>query len=158
MRSAALAALALAVAAPAGAQALVLIPLDSGTAVRLQIEAGPKITGRLLAPFAEDSTRFLYCPTLRGTCDGVKFSQRTTLAANVSRVEMQTGTRATRGAFMGAGIALGTALAACTLIDDLGCDPTNGSFFTYVALPVGFLGAGIGALIGGTVPKWSVAP
>ena len=158
MRSVAFAVLALALAGPAGAQALVLVPLDSGTAVRLQIEAGPKITGRLLAPFGEDSTRFLYCPTLRGTCDGVKYSARVTPATSVSRVEAQNGTRATRGAFIGAGLALGTALAACTLIDDLGCDPTNGSFFTYVALPVGFLGAGIGALIGSTVPKWSVAP
>lgn len=144
---------------PVGAQApLVLVPLDSGTAVRLQLTAGTKVTGRLLARFGEDSTRFLYCPSLRVACDGVAHSPRVTPAPEVTRVEMQRGTHARRGAFMGAGIALGVAAAACVLVEQLGCDPSDGSFFSYVALPVGFLGAGFGALIGGSVPKWAVAP
>jgi hypothetical protein len=157
-RAVALCATALVLAAPAAAQVkLLYVPLDSGAAVRLFLTDGRRATGRLLAPFGPDSTRFFYCPGARGVCGAPPFAgPRTTAADQVVRVETRRGNRAVTGALIGTGAALGATAIACALVDGLGCDPADGTF-VYAVLPAGLVGAGIGALIGGSIAVWAPA-
>ena len=153
---------ALALAAPAALPAqepLLYLPLDSATAVRLRLTDGRRVTGRLVQPFGRDSTRFVYCPGERAWCpaDGAG-AVRVTPAADVTRVETRRGTRASRGAVLGAVAGAAAASAFCAVTDTGGCDPAKGSFFGYVLLPAALVGAGVGALVGGSIAVWGPAP
>jgi hypothetical protein len=147
-------------AAPAQAQ-LVYFPLDSGTVVRLHPlrAGGATISGALLEPFAPESTRFVYCAARPGPCRwNLAQHRRITLAADVRRVDVRRGSRSTQGALIGMAVLVGGSAAFCALTDTGGCDPADGGFISYVALPSALLGAAIGAVIGGGVPKWQPAP
>jgi len=153
---------ALALARPAALPAqdrLLYLPLDSATAVRLRLMDGRRVTGRLVQPFGPDSTRFVYCPGARAWCpaDGAG-AVRVTPASDVTRVETRRGTRASRGAALGALTAAAAASAFCAVTDTGGCDPAKGSFFGYVLLPAALVGAGVGALVGGSIVVWGPAP
>lgn len=161
MKAPCLAALLLA-ATPAASAAqlkLLYVPLDSGAVVRLFMADGRRETGRLLALFHPDSTRFVYCPGLRTRCDGVdRAAPRTLGVERVVRVETRRGHRAVMGAIVGLGVALGVTAGACALVEGLGCDPARGGFFSYAALPAGLGGAALGALIGSSLHVWAQAP
>ena len=149
---------------PAAATAqsqLVYFPIDSGTVVRLHPlrTGGASISGALLEPFAPESTRFVYCAARPGPCRwNLAHYRRVTLAADVRRVDVRRGTRSAQGALIGMGLLVGGSAAFCALTDTGGCDPASGGFISYVALPSALVGAAIGALIGGGVPKWEPAP
>lgn len=143
----------------ASQESLLYVPLDSATAVRLHLANGRRVTGRLVAPFGPDSTRFAYCPGVRGPCATTERSAvRVLPAAAVTAVDTRRGSRATRGALLGALAAAGGAAAFCALTDTGGCDPARGGFFSYVLLPTTLAGAGVGALIGGSISVWARAP
>ena len=97
---------ALALARPAALPAqdrLLYLPLDSATVVRLGLTDGRRITGRLVRPFGPDSTRFVYCPGERRWCPADDAGAiRVTPASDVTRVETRRGSRASRGAALGA--------------------------------------------------------
>ncbi len=138
---------------------LLYLPLDSATTVRLHLTDGRRIAGRLVQPFGPDSTRFVYCAGTRGPCGGTGAGVvRATPAPDVTRVDVRHGTRVARGATIGAGAAIGAAAVFCALTDRGGCDPAKGGFFSYVVLPTGLVGAGLGALIGSSVTVWAQAP
>jgi hypothetical protein len=160
LRAAALGAgLALATVPAAAQQRLVYTTLDSAAAVRLTLTSGWRVTARLFAPFGPDSSRIVYCPGLRSRCGpGTATAPRVAPATGVTLIETRRGTRAPRGALIGAGVVVGVAAAFCALTDTGGCDPARGGFFSYVVLPAGLIGAGIGAVIGGSVSVWAPAP
>jgi len=153
---------ALALARPAAVAAqdrLLYLPLDSATAVRLRLMDGRRVTGRLVRPFGPDSARFVYCPGTRPWCpeDGPG-AVRTTPAADVARVETRRGSRTRRGAALGAIATAAGASAFCAVTDAGGCDPAKGGFFSYVLLPAALVGAGVGAIVGGSIAVWGPAP
>ncbi|MBI1967730.1 MAG: hypothetical protein HYS40_07055 [Gemmatimonadetes bacterium] len=150
---------ALLAAAPVSAQQLVYLPLDSATVVRLHLLRGGTVSGRLLVPFGPDSTRFTWCPAGRGGCrwDAGR-TRRLTPAADVRRVDVRRGSRSTQGAVIGGAVLVGVAATFCALTDTGGCDPARGGFLSYVALPTALVGSGIGAIVGGGIPKWEEAP
>lgn len=152
---------ALALARPAALPAqdrLLYLPLDSATAVRLRLTDGRRVTGRLVQPFGPDSSRFVYCPGERARCPSAAAGAvRVTPAADVTRVETRRGSRASRGASLGAVVAAASASAFCAVTDTGGCDPAKGSFFGYVLVPAALVGAGIGALVGGSITVWAPA-
>lgn len=146
--------------APLSAQdPLLYLPLDSATTVRLHLTDGRRITGRLVAPFAPDSTRFVYCASAHGPCGGVGASRvRVVPITDVTAVETRRGSRATPGALIGALVTVGGAAIFCALTDTGGCDPAHGGFFSYVLLPAALTGAGLGALVGSSISVWARAP
>jgi hypothetical protein len=110
-------------------------------------------------PFGPDSTRFVYCPGERARCPAADAGAfRVTPAADVTRVETRRGSRASRGAALGAVAAAAGASAFCAVTDTGGCDPAKGSFFGYVLVPAALVGAGIGALVGSSISVWAPAP
>jgi len=130
---------------------LLYLPLDSATAVRLRLTDGRRVTGHLVQPFGPDSTRFVYCPGERARCPAAGAGAfRVTPAADVTRVETRRGSRASRGAALGAVAAAAGASAFCAVTDTGGCDPVKGSFFGYVLVP--------GALVGSSIAVWAPAP
>ena len=154
-----LACAALLAAAPAAAQQLVYIPLDSATVVRLHLLRGGTISARLLVPFGPDSTRFTWCLAGRGgrRRDAAR-TRRVTPATEVARVDVHRGNRSTHGAVFGAVALVGAAATFCAITNTGGCDPARGGFFSYVALPTALVGAAVGAIVGGGIPKWEQAP
>lgn len=56
------------------------------------------------------------------------------------------------------GIAFAAASGFGAATDTGGCDPAKGGFFSYVLLPAALVGAGIGALVGGSITVWAPAP
>jgi hypothetical protein len=153
---------ALAFARPAALRAqdrLLYLPLDSATAVRLRLTDGRRVTGRLVRPFGPDSTRFVYCPGQRARCPAEGAGAvRHTPASDVTRVETRRGSRASHGAALGAVGAVAAASAFCAVTDTGGCDPAKGGFFSYVLLPAALVGAGVGAIVGGSIAVWGPAP
>ncbi len=127
--------------------------------MRLGLAGGSRVTGRLVVPYGPDSSSFVYCPGLYGPCQGTSTRRvRTVPTAEVVLVETRRGSRATRGAVVGALVSAGGAAVFCALTDTGGCDPARGGYFSYVLLPAALAGAGIGALIGATIPVWVRAP
>lgn len=139
---------------------LVYLPLDSATVVRLHFLRGGRVTGRLLAPLGPDSTTIAFCRVRRTQCStqGPVPERLTVPVTAVTRVDVRRGTRTTEGAIAGAFIMIGAAATFCALTDTRGCDPSHGGFISYVALPTAVVGAGIGALFGGSVTRWEQAP
>jgi hypothetical protein len=134
-------------------------PLDSGAVVRLTWRERPAQTGRLLAQLESTSDSVIYCrypgpPCRSGSGSGVE-SQTT---GELVRVEVPSGSRAARGALIGAGVGLavlGLGRAAFTNPDSPA--PWTG---VRVAGAITFVGlsAGVGALIGRTSTRWTPAP
>jgi hypothetical protein len=55
-------------------------------------------------------------------------------------------------------VTIAAAAVFCALTDTGGCDPAKGGFFSYVLLPAGLVGAGVGALVGSSLSIWAQAP
>lgn len=139
---------------------LVYLPLDSATVVRLHFLRGGRVTGRLLTPLGPDSTTIAFCRVRRTQCGtGGPVAERLTVPVTaVTRIDVRRGSRSTEGAIAGAFIMIGAAATFCALTDTRGCDPSHGGFVSYVVLPTAVVGAGIGALFGGSVTRWEQAP
>jgi hypothetical protein len=147
-------------APPAGAQgAPVTHPLDSGTVVRLSWRERPSRIGRLLARLEPGSELVVYCrypgpPCGTNAPSGV--DSRPT--ADLVNVEVRRGSRAGRGALLGAGVGVAVlGLGRLAFADRDSPAPWTGQrvagALTFVALS-----AGVGALIGRGSARWMVAP
>ena len=147
-------------APPALAQGAPLTyPLDSGTVVRLGWREGPTRTGRLVAPLEPSSDSVIYCrypgpPCRTSSHSGVE----SRLAEELVSVEIQRGSRAGRGALLGAGIGVAVlGLGRLAFADRDSPAPWTGTrvagAFTLVALS-----AGVGGLIGRGSARWAAAP
>jgi hypothetical protein len=103
-------------------QPLVRTTLDSGTVVRLHLNTGDAEAGRLLAPFATDSTTFRFCRFPAPPCSGPagpRYAER--LVADVRSVDRHTGTRWKRGALVGA--VIGTTWVVSLFASGADCFP-----------------------------------
>lgn len=152
---------ACAAAAPAArAQDLPLtVPLDSGRLVRLHLDDGTVVRGRLLRPLAPGSPEVTFCRYPAPPCRSVEPPRAVRLDASlVAALEVNRGTRLWRGVAIGAGI--GAALGWLTgylyngLCDSPGC---GGPVAGWVMLGAIQFGAW-GALFGSQGVVWGPAP
>ena len=127
--------------------------LGTGTVVRLHLATGTQERGKLLTPFALDSTLFRYClyPAPQCTAEDARYRER--LAREIRAVDLHTGTRAGLGALLGlpVGIAVGlvfTDFAEWASEREQGPGILIGSAAAF---------AGLGALIGGSFDRWESA-
>jgi hypothetical protein len=134
-------------------------PLDSGTVVRLMWQKEPARVGRLLAPLQPASDSVVYCRYPGPPCSSSPSSGREVrLTAELTRVEISHGSRAGRGALIGAGIGVAVlGLGRIAFADQDSPAPATGQrvagAITFVALS-----AGVGALIGRGSRQWTLAP
>ncbi len=132
-----------------------LPPIDSGTTVRLQLLAGPRISGILIAPFAPDSALFRYCSYPAPPCHvgGQRYMEQS--AGNVVAVEVRTGTKAMPGLAIGGIVGVVVGVLGVNFAES----QRESSFST--SETVGSIGlstlifAGLGLMIGGGMDKWS---
>jgi hypothetical protein len=145
---------------PALAQgAPVTHPLDSGAVVRLTWRERPTRIGKLLAPLEPASDSVAYCrypgpPCSSGSPSGVETRPTDELVS----VEIPRGSRAGRGALIGAGVGAGVlGLGRLAFADQDSPAPSTkmqvAGAITFVALS-----AGVGALIGRGLTRWTLAP
>jgi hypothetical protein len=146
-------------AAPCWSQApLVRDGLDSGRVVRLIPLVGTPEAGRLMAPFASDSLMLRYCLYYARPClSSADATWRERRAADIARLEVKVGSRATRGFLIGS-VACG---AVWALVSPLAGWPdwTDNPAYLMVDLLGGALAfaptcGGLGALIGAQKPVW----
>ena len=145
---------------PAVAQrAPITIPVDSGAVVRLTWRERPARIGKLLAKLESASDSVAYCrypgpPCSSGSPSGVEARP----TAELVSVELQRGTRAARGALIGAGVGAAViGLGRMAFRDHNSPAPWTGARVAG-AITVVALSAGVGALIGRGSTRWTLAP
>ncbi len=150
--------LTLIAASSARAQAsLVTRVLDSATVVRLHFANNGVVAGRLLAPFGPASSSLRYCSVLAAAACGP--GQGTVVVpAAVSRLEVQTGTRAGRGFLIGTAVLSLVVVPVVYIGGSFTQGETRGSLLAKGLVLSAIVGGGLGALIGHTKPTWSAAP
>ncbi len=129
-----------------------MAPIDSGRVVRAWV-GDVAVRGRLLAPLdpAADSVR--YCRYPGPPCGSAPVPAQVAWLSpgTVTHLEVATGTRAVRGAWIGGITQMLMTMAAVSLADGFDeCRSCNRSTTEYLfaGLVGGAIGAGIGALIG----------
>ena len=134
-------------------------PLDSGTVVRLGWRAGPRQTGRLLAPLTLQSDRVIDCRYAGPPCRQGRASTADVRPADeLVSVETRRGDRTGRGALLGAGLGLAVlGLGRAAFADADSPAPWTGQRVAGAATFVA-LAAGVGALIGRGSARWVAAP
>jgi hypothetical protein len=162
-RAVLLAAMLFAAGSPCRSQTpLVRRALDSGLVVRLFPFTAPPEAGRLVAPFAPDSTTFRYCLYYAPPCrSAVDATWRERPASNIARLEIKVGSRARRGFLIGTA----ACAAAWAVVSPIAGWPDWTDNPAYLLL--NFLGGaiasaptcgGVGALIGAQKPVWGPPP
>jgi hypothetical protein len=134
------------------------IRLDSGAVVRLQLHSGPRLKGKLLSPYATDSSRVRYCPYPAPPCRVGDDRYRETSAGDISSWEVHQGTGWRRGLIVGALAGAGAGYLLIEFIESTGDTPiTTGEKFRVVVSSTAVLG-GLGALIGSAFERWGRRP
>ena len=136
-----------------GQKPLLTRTLDSATIVRLHFVNDGVAEGPLLAPFGPTMPTLRYCPALSRSCNAVAVP-----TATLSRLEIQTGTRATRGFLLGTLLA-GVVITPLVYIGgSFSQGETRGSLLAKgIGLSV-IIGGGLGLLIGHSDRTWSSPP
>jgi len=132
--------------------------VDSGAVVRLHFVSGGALAGRLLAPFAPDSTAWVYCPYGTSFCHpGGELRRLVTPASAVATVDLRTGSQAGNGVAAGAslGVAAGLILCGSEHISQGSCGWKQ---FPGTALPIVIGAAALGGVVGMLRPRWRRAP
>jgi hypothetical protein len=134
---------------------LVTRALDSATVVRLHFANDGVVAGRLLSPFGPTSSSLRYCsvPYACGRGQGT-----VVIPAAVSRLEVQTGTRAGRGFLIGTALLSVVVVPVVYIGGSFTQGETRGSLIAKGLLLSAIVGGGVGALVGHTKPTWSAAP
>jgi hypothetical protein len=128
--------------------------LDSGTVVRLQLHSGAWEKGKLLSPYAQDSSRVRYCHYPAPPCRVGDERFRDKPASDFSIVEVRRGTAWLPGLVIGGlvGAAFGGFVVA--FAEGVGDSPAStGEKVSAVAGGAVVFG-GLGALIGSAFEKW----
>jgi hypothetical protein len=134
-----------------------LPPVDSGITVRLHLQSGRRITGKLLVPFAPDSTRFRFCryPAPPCTMGGDRYAEQA--AADVFRLEIRRGNKAVPGVVLGSTFGLALGMAGNGFAEGVSDSRISvGQKATTLGLSILFC-AGLGLLIGGGLDSWGPA-
>jgi hypothetical protein len=134
-------------------------PLDSGSVVRLMWHREPPRVGKLLAPLQSASDSVAYCRYPGPACSSTSTSgMEIRPTADLTRVEISHGSRAGRGALIGAGVGVAVlGLGRLAFADQDSPAPWTGE---RVAGAITFVGisTGVGALIGRGSTRWMLAP
>ncbi|MGD8727631.1 MAG: hypothetical protein PVH40_08295 [Gemmatimonadales bacterium] len=136
---------------------LVRYGLGPGTVVRLHLESGQHERGKLLAPFAPDSTTFRYCLYPAPVCGPDARYYRERLAAEIRALDLHQGTRAGVGALIGLPVGIAVGIILTEFAESAGERELSGGERTALLLGNSAVFAGIGALIGGTMDRWRPA-
>jgi|SRR5579859_1678370 len=151
--------LALSLAPGLAAQDAAPLPvLDSGAIVRFQLRSGNQASGKLLAPFARDSTRFRFCTYPAPPCGvgGDRYHEQ--LASDLVGVDVRRGTKAVPGLVLGAALGVGVGFAAVSF-DESMSEHTLSTFGKVKVVGIATLiVAGLGWMIGGGIDEWGTAP
>ena len=139
---------------------LVRTTVDSGTLVRMYPPTGAPVRGRLVQALDPTSAAVLFCrypaPPCADPSDSAAIQQLPTMS--LSRLEVQRGSHWGVGAALGGlvGLFLGVATEALASMD---CNESNSCPVSGLITGVGVLTFGtIGAMVGGSSPKWGPAP
>jgi hypothetical protein len=143
----------------AAQQVAVSQPLDSGTVVRLGWREGPKQVGRVLATLTPESDTVVYCRYPAPPCaPGWASTPEVRPVRDMLSVEVQRGSRAGRGAILGAAAGFTIiGLGRWAFADADSPAPFTGQRVSGAAAFVA-LAAGIGALIGRGAARWVTLP
>ena len=137
-------------APPPGAQ----LHADSGAVVRLHFVTGGVMAGRLLSPFAPDSTTWVYCPYGTSFCrPGVAFRRLVTPASAVATIDFRKGSEVGSGLLKGAGFGVAAALVLCG-VEHVGQNSCSWKEFPGTAAPVVIGAAALGSVVGMFRPHW----
>jgi hypothetical protein len=133
-------------------------PLAAGEVVRLLFTDGSVAAGRLLVPFAADSSTFVYCPYETVFCrEGANQRRVVMPASQVRQVEVRRGSQVLKGLLIGAASSAAVAGALCLAAQSLSRDCNGHDFPKFAALFV-VPGAVIGGALGLSRPHWEPAP
>lgn len=130
--------------------------LDSATVVRLHFANDGVVEGRLLAPFGPRSNALRYCSVLvPATCAS---GGTVVLPGTLTRLEVQTGTRAGRGFLIGTAVTSVVVVPLVYIGGSFTQGETRGNLLAKGLLLSAIVGGGVGLLVGHTKPTWSPAP
>jgi len=144
-------------ARPAAQARLDPAPIDSGTVVRLHFRGGGTRSGRLIAPFAADSTVFRYrvrrvVSEYRLDTPGVV----ETPASAVVQVDIARRTRSLEGAFVGGAVGLMFGILSFQMLED--GRPDSDTALLAGAAAITAASVVVGALVGSGMHAWRPAP
>ncbi len=132
--------------------------LDSGTVVRLQLRSGVREKGKLLSPYASDSSQIRYCHYPAPPCRVGDERYRNPSASEFSSLEVRRGTAWLPGLVIGGVVGVVFGLGVAGLAESLSETPnTTAQEISAVVGSTAFFG-GLGALIGSAIEKWDAAP
>ncbi len=153
------ASLALLRAPAAGQQVLFTIPLDSGQLVRLHLDDGRLLRGRLLRPLTAQSPQVTFCRYPAPPCrDLVPHRVDSVSVATLADIEVARGTHLWRGAAIGAAIGVLWGVLAGAAYNGF-CDSAECGAPVPVWALTGAIGIGAwGALFGSQSTTWGPAP
>ena len=140
-----------------GQTPLVTHVLDSATSVRLHFVNDGVVAGRLLAAFGPASRSLRYCSALPPAACGPG-EGTVVMPAAISRLEVQTGTRAGRGFLIGTAVLSVVVVPVVYIGGAFTQGETRGSLIAKGVVLSAIVGGGLGALVGHTKPTWSAAP
>jgi hypothetical protein len=129
--------------------------LETGTVVRFHLGGGKQEGGRLLAPFAPDSTTFRYCRYPAPPCEigGLRYVERP--LTDVRGIDLHRGTRAPLGGYIGGGFGFFFGLELRSFSESMAeHDLSTGEDIGIVAGSTLFFGL-IGVMIGAMFTKWA---
>jgi hypothetical protein len=135
-------------------------PLDSGVVVQVRLGAGAREAGRLVTPFAPDSTALRYCPWPARPCAVGDDRYIVRPASTVLALEVRRGSYARVGAVIGTalGVLVGVFLATGGVSTDTGSTATLRGVPLVLSATASVAGVGaFGAMIGSAFSRWEVA-
>jgi hypothetical protein len=130
------------------------IRVDSGTVVRLRLRSDSVVKGKLLSPYAGDSTRIRYCHFPAPPCRVGEQGYRERLKSDISSLEVHRGTGWLPGLVVGGAVGVGFGIFFIDLVESLGEVPlSTGEKITAMGGSVLVFG-GLGTLIGSLFERW----
>ncbi len=148
-----------AIRAPAWAQQVGTVPIDSGTVVRIRLSARQSVRGRLLQTFRPSDPTLTFCRYPGTPCSGLSDARVDRIpAADVEQIEVAHGTHWIKGALIGGVVggllAMFYIQAGHAFCDDSACEAASARYGrTAFALALG-----VGVAFGSQSVGWRHAP
>lgn len=143
---------------PAFVEAQGLSGVDSGAVVRMRFASDSIRVGKVLSAFHSDSAVLRYCPYPGLSCPPAQpHVVQTRVPSKLDALEVRVGSRAERGALIGAGVGAGVLALGAVLLQGVGGDgevqmrPVTRVFAVVSVIAVS---ATVGALIGSAKDRW----
>jgi hypothetical protein len=128
--------------------------LDSGTVVRLQLHSGIREKGKLLSPYAPESSRIRYCHYPAPPCRVGDERYRDQPTSDLSNLEVRRGTAWLSGLAIGGvvGVAFGALVVA--FAEGVGESPVSTGEKARAIAGGTLVFGGLGALVGSAFERW----